>query len=84
MTAWVITNSLALLGIVFFSGQLVHRVKSLERRMDEAEERETVQSAQASAIAALTEQIKSLKEAAIHTSESVHDLRNAMLGMIGK
>lgn len=84
MTSWVVTNSLALLGIVFCCGQLVNRVKSLEKRMQEAESRESIQTEQTATLARLAEKIESLKDSLERTSNGVHDLRNTLMRWTGK
>jgi hypothetical protein len=78
LTAWMISNSAALVGIVFYAGQLFNRIKSLEERMKDSELREDVVNSQATAIATMGFKIEALKESVDGVRSSVHNLRNQL------
>lgn len=79
MIGWIIANSLALIGMVFYAGQTYNRLRSLEYRMKESELRHEAAGPQAIAIGILTVKIESLKDSMDSMRKNVHDLRNQLM-----
>ncbi len=58
--AWIVANSITLIGCVFYAGQMFNRIRNVEARIKEVEDHHEVISAQAVAIAILSQKIESL------------------------